>query len=56
MEVTGDNTILFSFDTAVLTNGSITNLGAGTGTYSVEAKYTLLNETIISPMMYFTVR
>lgn len=56
VEVTGDNTILFSFDTAVLTNGSITNLGAGTGTYSVEAKYTLVDETIISPMMYFTVR
>lgn len=56
VEVTSDNTMLFSFDTAVLTNGSIQNLGAGTGTYSLEAKYTLLNETIVSPMMYFTVR
>ena len=56
VDITSDNTMLFSFDTAVLTNGSIQNLGAGTGTYSLEAKYTLLNETIISPMMYFTVR
>ena len=56
VEVTSDNTMLFSFDTAVLTNSSIQNLGAGTGTYSLEAKYTLLNETIVSPMMYFTVR
>jgi len=55
VEVTSDNTMLFSFDTAVLTSG-LADLGSGTGTYSVEAKYTLLNETIISPMMYFTVR
>ena len=56
VENTSDNTMVFRFDTSVLTNGSISDLGAGTGTYSVEAKYTLLNETIISPMMYFTVR
>ena len=56
IETTSDNTMIFKLDTAVLTNGSISNLGAGTGTYSVEAKYKLLNETIISPMMYFTVR
>ena len=56
IETTSDNTMIFKLDTSVLTDGSITDLGAGTGTYSVEAKYTLLNETIISPMMYFTVR
>jgi len=56
IEVTGDNTMLFSLDTAVLTDNSIAGLGAGTGTYSVEAKYDLMDETIISPMMYFTVR
>ena len=56
IENTSDNTMVFRFDTSVLTNGSILDLGNGTGTYSVEAKYTLLNETIISPMMYFTVR
>jgi len=55
VSITGDNTILFPFDTAVLTSG-LTDLGAGTGSYSVEVKYTMLDETIISPMMYFTVR
>lgn len=56
VDVTGDNTMTFLFDTSVLTSGSINDLGAGTGTYSVEAKYTMMNETIISPLMYFTVR
>ena len=56
VDVTSDNTLIMNFDTAVLTNGSVSNLGNGTGTYSVEVKYTILNETIISPMMYFTVR
>lgn len=56
VEVTADNTLLMNFDTAVLTNGSVSNLGNGTGTYSVEVKYTLFDETLISPMMYFTVR
>lgn len=55
MSITSDNTMLYLFDTTVLTDGSITDLGAGTGTYSVEAKYTILGETIISPMMHFTV-
>jgi hypothetical protein len=53
---TSDNTMVLSFDTSVLTSGDIQNLGAGQGTYSVEAKYNVLGETLISPMMYFTVR
>ena len=48
--------MVYSLDTAVLTDGSIPNLGAGTGTYSLEVKYNLMSETIISPLMYFTVR
>lgn len=56
VEVTADNTLLMNFDTAILTNGGVSNLGNGTGTYSVEVKYTLFDETLISPMMYFTVR
>jgi len=56
VSVTGDNTMIYSFDTSSLTSGNITDLGAGTGSYSVEAKYNMMNETIISPMMYFTVR
>ena len=55
VEITQDNTFLFQFDTSVLTSGSITNLGSGTGTYSVQVKYNVLDETIISPMYYFTV-
>tara|TARA_R100001594_G_scaffold33506_1_gene62149 strand:- start:242 stop:1207 length:966 start_codon:yes stop_codon:yes gene_type:complete len=55
VEITQDNTFLFPFDTSVLTSGSITNLGSGTGTYSVQVKYNVLDETIISPMYYFTV-
>jgi hypothetical protein len=55
VEITQDNTFLFLFNTDVLTSGSISNLGSGTGTYSVQVKYNVLEETIISPMMYFTV-
>ena len=56
--ITKDNTIIMSFDTTKLkdlssfTNGSF---GSLTGTYSVQVKYTLLNETIISPLYYLTV-
>lgn len=57
MRTTSDNTMIFNFDTNVLTTSpGIEGLGSGTGTYSVEAKYTILNETRVSPMMYFTVR
>lgn len=56
VEVTSDNTLLMNFNTSILTNGGVSNLGNGTGTYSVEVKYQLFDETIISPMMYFTVR
>jgi hypothetical protein len=55
VDVTSDNTFVFDFDTAVLTNGSISDLGNGTGAYSVRVKYNILDETYISPMMYFTV-
>lgn len=56
IRVTSDNTMVYSFNTASLTDNSITDLGAGTGSYSLQVKYTLLDETIVSPMMYFTVR
>jgi len=55
VELTSDNTFLCSFNTNNLTNGSVTNLGNGTGTYSVKLKYNILDETLISPLMYFTV-
>ena len=56
IRLTSDNTMIFSLDTAVLTNGSIVDLGSGSGAYTLEAKYTVMGETIISPLMYFTVR
>jgi len=55
IEVTSDQTFVFPFDTSILTGGAISNLGNGTGTYSVAAKYTVLDEEIITPLMYFTV-
>jgi len=58
VDVTKDNTLLFNWDTTVLKSlSSVTNgtFGSVTGTYSVQVKYTLLNETIISPLFYLTV-
>jgi len=55
VEISGDNTFLLSFDTNNLTNGSVSNLGNGTGTYSVQVKYGVLDETRLSPLMFFKV-
>ncbi len=56
--ITKDNTIIMNWDTTQI-NGlsSFTNgtFGSLTGTYSVQVKYTLLNQTIISPLYYLTV-
>ena len=56
--ITQDNTIILNWDTTSLKNlDSFQNgtFGSLTGTYSVQAKYTLLNELIISPLFYPTV-
>tara|TARA_R110000803_G_scaffold139121_1_gene205799 strand:- start:646 stop:1401 length:756 start_codon:yes stop_codon:yes gene_type:complete len=56
--ITQDNTIILNWDTNLIKdlvsfqNGTF---GSLTGTYSVQAKYTLLNELIISPLFYLTV-
>jgi hypothetical protein len=55
VDITQDNTFLLTFDSNILTSGSISDLGSGRGTYSVQLKYNVLEETIISPMMYFSV-
>ena len=55
VSITSDNTMVFRFDTTVLTSGSIPNLGSAHGIYSVEVKYNILGETLISPRMNFTV-
>lgn len=56
--ITGDNTLILNWDTTKIKNlSAFTNgtFGSITGTYSVQAKYNLLNETIISPLFYLTV-
>lgn len=56
--ITEDNTIIINWDTTTIKN--LTSFGDGTfgsltGTYSVQVKYDLLTETIISPLFYLTV-
>ena len=56
VDVTSDNTIVFRFDTTTLAaHPSVADFAGLTGTYRATVKYTLLNETIISPPYYFTV-
>jgi len=67
VEITPDNTIIYSFDTNLaLTEGqwdkasdkelNIDELGSKQGTYSIQVKYNLLAEKIVSPLMYFIVK
>jgi hypothetical protein len=57
VELTGDNTFLYSFDTTILTNTDIVGptLGSPIGTYSVQVQYNILDEIRLSPLMYFKV-
>ena len=56
VDVTSDNTIIFRFDTTTLTtHPSIAQFGGVVGTYLVTAKYTLLDQTIITKPYYFTI-
>ena len=58
VDITKDNTLLFNWDTTTLTElPSFTSgsFGSLTGTYSVQVKYTLLTQTIMSPLFYLTV-
>ena len=47
VEITEDNTFIYTFDTDVTT--------VVPGTYTVQLKYNILEETILSPLMYFKV-
>ena len=52
MDVTSDNTILFNWDTLglqTILNAQSDPAGAATGTYTVQVKYKLVDETILSP-------
>jgi len=53
MDITSDNTLIYHWDT----NGIVCSdsFGSAKGTYSVQVTYTLLNQTIISPLFYLTV-
>ena len=58
VDITTDNTLIFNWDTSVLKdNSSFTagTFGSLTGTYSVQVKYNILNQTFISPLFYLTV-
>lgn len=53
VEVTQDNTFLYKLDTNLLTG--IDDMGTAVGTYTIQVKYNVLDETILSPLMYFTI-
>jgi len=56
MDITGDNTLIYNWDTTTTIDAMTTQtFGSPTGTYSVQVKYTVLNQTIISPLFYLTV-
>ena len=55
-QITSDNTMLYRFDTTTLA-GLLNTAGVGgpNGTYIVTAKYTVLNQTFVTPPFYFEV-
>mgnify|MGYP003137082947 CR=1 FL=1 len=59
MDVTSENTAIFTFDTdALKTHAEVVagNLGSLTGTYAVRLKFTALNQTIVSDDLGFIIR
>lgn len=58
IDVTGDNTLVFNWDTNNLyTLPAVTagTFGPLTGTYAIQVKYGILNQTIVSDLMYVIV-
>lgn len=56
VEVSSDNTIVLSFDTTNLaTHPEVADFGGLVGDYRITAKYSLLDEVIVTPPFYFTV-
>jgi len=55
MEITSDNTLIYNWDTTSTIGSGSTTFGSPTGTYSVQVDYTVLNQTIKSPLYYLTV-
>lgn len=59
VNITSDDTLIFNWDTSLLTSHPRLldgTFGSLTGTYDVRVKYTLFEETIISPPMAFIVQ
>jgi len=55
IDVTSDNTMVLNFDTTTLaTHLNVADFGGLVGQYRITAKYTLLNELIVTPPLYFT--
>lgn len=55
IDVTSDNTMVLNFDTTNLaTHPNVADFGGLIGQYRITAKYTLLNELIVTPPLYFT--
>lgn len=63
VDITSDNTILFTWDTEQIKNlGTASeenskrqNIGSPTGTYAARVKYNLIDQTIVSPLFHFIV-
>jgi len=56
--ITSNDTIVFTWDTDLLkthTQAYLGNLGSMKGIYTIQAKYDLFNERIITPLMHLTV-
>ena len=59
VQVTSDNTLLFTWDVATTIETTAAaegaNFGSPTGTYSVQVTYSILNQQFVSPLSYLTV-
>ena len=55
MQITSDNTLIYSWNTETTIGSGSTTFGSPTGTYSVQVEYTALNQIIKSPLFYLTV-
>jgi hypothetical protein len=58
VDITADNTIILNWDTDDLKTHSATTagtMGSLTGPYAIQVKYTILNQTIVTPLMHFMV-
>ena len=55
MQITPDNTLIYRWSTPNTIPQSRVGFGSQTGTYSVQVRYTVLNQRILSPLFYLTV-